>query len=274
MRRRVFATAGAAAIGAATAVAALAIGTTTGFAATTTSSAYGVEAIGPLPIEPTPYVESTDGTTKTDSLAKLPDNPLLGLTLAEVSAGDDKASVTLADVALGGDLPEPPPELVDFCENLPDTPAPDLPLPEPPDDFPLPGPGDLPADNLQDFCKLILTPPSSLVEAELIEVSCDGDEGGVKIVGLKILGQEVPDVEVPEPNMGIPENPLLTLTANKQVKGDDGSFSVTGLEINVGDGAQIINLANATCGAGADDDDDDPTATPPPPVTTGLPVTG
>jgi len=100
MKRRAIAAAGAAAVGAAAAVVALVAGTTVGFAETSTSSAYGVAAEGVLEIEPIPYVESSDGSTKTDSLVELPENPLLNVAVAKVSAGDGQASVKLADVSV------------------------------------------------------------------------------------------------------------------------------------------------------------------------------
>lgn len=268
MRRRVFATAGVAGIGALTAVAALAIGTTTGFAATTTSSAYGIAAEGPIPIEPTPYVESTDGTEKSSTALELPEEaaPLITLEVAKVTAGDDKASVQLVNTAIGnGPVPE---ELQGILDQFADALKP-ICEQDPP---PIPLPPEL-AEQL-DPAKLCqnLTAPPALLKLGLIEVYCEDGKGGVDIADVTLLGQEIDIPEVP-PNSGGPENPLLNITMNKQVKGDDGSLSVTGLEINIGgEEGETISLGNATCGKG--EKVDTPTATPQPPVTTGLPVTG
>lgn len=285
MKRRAIAAAGAATLGAATAVVALVAGTTVGFAETSTSSAYGVAAEGVLEIEPLPYVESSDGETNTDSLVELPENPLLNAAVAKVSAGDDKASVKLADVSLlpvdvqlPGSLKDLDKALDDFrgklgeqCDNV----APEAKL-------------QLPKNPLTDLLNKVteaLNPKrlcdvikgkQSVLELGLVEVYCDGDEGGLKIADVKLLGQKIDLPEAPE-NIGLPKNPLLQLTVNKQeANEDDGSFSVTGLELDLLDGTQVLKLGNATCGVTAADDgeDDTPTATKPAPVTTGLPVTG
>lgn len=287
MKRRAIAAAGAATLGAATAVLALVAGTTVGFAETTTSSAYGLAAEGALPIDPTPYVESTDGTTKTSSLLELPDNPLLAAGAAKLTAGKDKASVEVlnAGVLPGAELPEELEPLQDALSQLADALAPvcdaEVPqLPELPDN-PLSDILDGIGDALDPgaLCEALEGGLPSVLEVGLIRVHCEGDTGGTQIADVTLLGQELPIPEAPA-DLGIPENPLLALTANKQTNNDDGSFSVTGLEINLGDGAEVITLANATCGVSDEDDDDDdgdddgPTATKPAPVTTGLPVTG
>lgn len=282
MRRRAIATAGAATLGAATAVAALVIGTTTGFAETTTSSAYGIEAVGPIPIEPTPYVESTDGSTKTASGGELPEElaPLATLKIGALMAGNDEASSKLVELGLlpGAGLPEELAPLQDALDQLAaqlkplcDAGSPIEQIPSNPITDALP-PELVEALDPQQLCDAFEGAAPAVLEVGLIDAHCKGDAGGVTIADVKLLGQAVP-VPEPEPNMEIiPANPLLAVMANKQVKRDDGSFSVTGLEINLGDGAQIINLSNATCAKGVKDEP--PTATPPPPVTTGLPVTG
>lgn len=279
MKRRVIAAAGAATLGAATAVVALVASTTVGFAETSTSSAYGIAAEGAIPLDPTPYVESTDGSTQTSNAFELPEElkPLISLTAAEVTAGDDKASVKLLDV---GVLPigELPAELESAFEQFKAALQPLCSAGDPIDQIPSNPLTDALPDELKDvldpnqLCDSLDDPPSSLLELGVVEVYCEGDEGGVRLVDVTLLGQQLPIPEAPEDLPEFPENPLLTVAANKQVKGEDGSFSVTGLEINLGDGAQILRLANATCGAS--EKDDDPTATPPNPVTTGLPVTG
>jgi hypothetical protein len=282
MRRRAIAAAGAATLGAATAVVALVAGTSVGFAETTTSSAYGIEAVGPIPIEPTPYVESTDGSTKTTEAFQMPDNPLVKLGLANLSAGDQEASSELLRVALlpGAALPEELAPLQDALDQLAAALEPLCAAEPPVDQLPENPITDALPEELLDaldpnqLCEGLEGGLPALLSLDAVEVFCEGDQGGVKLVDLAVFGQKAPDFPEPEPNTAIiPENPLITVTANKQETLEDGSFSVTGLEINLGDGAQIIRLSNATCG-GTKDDDNPPTATPPPPVTTGLPVTG
>lgn len=279
MKRRAIAAAGAATLGAATAVVALVASTTVGFAETTTSSAYGIAAEGAIPLEPTPYIESTDGSTQTSNALELPDNPLVSLTAAELTAGDDKASVELLDVGVLpiGELPE---ELEGAFEQLKaalqplcDAGNPIEQIPSNPLTDALPGELKDALDPNQ-LCDALDDPPSALLELGVVRVYCEGDEGGVRLVDVTLLGQKLPIPEAPEDLPEFPENPLLTVAVNKQVKGDDGSFSVTGLEITIGGDAQKLTIGNATCGATDKDDDDDPTATPPNPVTTGLPVTG
>lgn len=268
MKRSALVGAGTGALGAATAVAALLIGSATGYAASTPSEAYGAfitSVIDP----PQPYVQWTDGATQEANLAELPENPLLALELAEVSAGDSVASVQLANVDVVPGAEAPPEldplieQLEELCANLPE------------DQSPIPPPEGLP-DDLQELCLLIADPPEmdALVSIDALKVACEGDTGTVEILGLTLLGQEI-DIPVnPPPNSGeqIPENPLLSLTLNKQTSTDDG-FTVQGVAINIGGEFDIV-LASATCGKPVEDEPDKPTATKPAPVTTGLPVTG
>lgn len=105
MRKR--ASMGAVALGAAAALAALLAGPGSGQAQDATSKAFGVFITGV--VEPAqPQVESTGGTRRSDSLAELPDNPLLDLAVARVTAANGTASATLADVRVlpGPDLPD------------------------------------------------------------------------------------------------------------------------------------------------------------------------
>lgn len=250
-----------------------------GYAAATTSSAFGVSAEGPAPIPKTPYVESTDGSPQSTGGGTIPDNPLLGGEVANLSAGNGEAAVKLLDVTVGGDLPAPPQELLDFCEQLPDQGVPELPenpLPDPGLPIPLPPPGELPADDLRSLCQLLLSPADALLSADVVQVSCDGDEGSVRVMGLEIAGQAVP-VPDPEPNMSpAPANPLINFTVNKQTSNPDGSFTVSALEVSLGDGTEVATLGSTTCGArvAASDDDDPAPAPAPTPVPADIPVTG
>jgi hypothetical protein len=249
-----------------------------------TSSAYGFKAEGPFPAEPMPFVESRDGSERTAQLGAAPENPLLAVGAGTVTAGDRSASVELLDVEVGrgllAELPDVPPELLELCQNLPEQGLPTPPggLPE----VPLPGlPSleELPADDLRSLCELVLTPPESLLAVELVRVSCDGRDGTVEVAGLRVAGTEVPAPELPV-GAGIPANPLITVTANRQTENPDGSFTVEGLVIDLGDGTQEITLGSATCGGavavpgGRPPVEEPPVAEAPQPVPADVPVTG
>lgn len=258
---------------------ALTVGSTPGHAEGTASSAYGLAAEGPIPIEATPFVESTDGSPKTSSLVELPENPVVGLAAATVTAEGDTASVQLADVAVGGgllaEIPAPPQELVDACEQLEagltDTIDPSLldPLLDPLGEAGLPV-EDLPVSDLTQLCETLLTPPDSLLGVEVLEVFCDGDTGGIRIAGVDLLGQPI---EVPgtEPNTEIPADPLLNVTLNRQTSNADGSFTVEGLVVSLIDGTEVLTVGSATCG---NPRRTLPVAPAPVPVETRAPVTG
>jgi hypothetical protein len=253
--------------------------TTPGHAEGTASSAYGLAAVGPLPVEATPKVASTDGSRQTTSLAELPDNPLIELQAATVTAEADTASVQLVGTTVGGDLlsqlPEPPAELTQLCTSLPETGLPTGELPEPPA-LPIPGLEDLPsleelpADDLRSLCQLLTTPPDSLLGAGVIEVACQGDSGTVTVADLDVLGQPV-TIPSTAPNTEIPADPLLNITVNRQTSNADGSFTVEGLVVSVGDGTEVITLGSATCG---NPRRTPPVAPAPVPVQAHVPVTG
>lgn len=274
MRRRAIAGVGAAAIGVATAVAALVVGTSLSHAASTTSSAYGLAAEGPIPIEPTPTVESNDGQTHTSTQLELPDNPLISLRAATVSAGDNTASVELLDLGLGGG--EVPPGLQDVLDQLAEGLAPmceQEPLPEQlPEEV-----GGLIPEEVGDaldpaqLCESLQDPPA-LLRVGLVKVFCEGNTGGVQVAEVSLFGQVIP-IPPAEPNtVIIPPNALVSITANKQTENEDGTFNVKGVEINLGDGEEIITLGSATCGPF--EEPTEPPAPSPTPVTTPLPVTG
>lgn len=225
-----------------------------GHAADRPSSAYGLAAEGQVPVPRTPYVESVDGRQRSSSALEIPGNPLLSVRAATVTAGADSAAVEILDLIVGPgalDQLKVPPELKAACDNLPAQGAEDLPVPDidlPDLGLPLPdslGTKDLPVKNLPELCKLLLTPPSSVLGLDALNVWCEGDRGGVDVGSLTLLGQRI---KVPNtPGAMIPAAPLATITVNEQTKRPDGSFSVTGLVINLGNGAEIIRLGSVTC---------------------------
>lgn len=266
-----------------------------GIAAARPSSAYAVSAEGQVPIAKTPYAESPDGSRKTSSALELPQNPLLSVRAGTATAGNDSASVELFDVVVGPDVlrqVKVPPELKQTCATLPaqgadDLPIPDLPLPDLGLPLPTPSTADLPAKNLPELCNLLLTPPSSLLGIDAINVWCSGDDGGVDVGSLTLLGQKIA-VPTTKQVVTIPAAPLATITVNERTQRSDGSFTITGLTINLGNGAQIIRLASATCAKPAAQPtpkptpaqnlpapvDHPPAAPIPTPIKTHHPVTG
>lgn len=296
MRRQTVLTAATAGALAVVAAAALVAAAPAGHAAARPSSAYGVGVDGQAPVPKTPYIESKDGKQRSSTALELPKNPLLSARGATVAAGSDSASVEILDVVVGPNILDQvkvPPELKKSCDQLPDTGADDLPVPdlELPDlGLPVPLPKsvdtlDLPVKNLPELCKLLLTPPSSLLGIDAINVYCDGDSGGVDVGSLTLLGQKI---DLPDsPSSSIPATPLATISMNKQTKHSDGSFTVTGLEIDLG-GAAVIRLGSVTCATPAKvqpkpspsptrplpESDSVPYAPPAKPIETRHPVTG
>lgn len=244
-----------------------------GNAAARPSSAYAVSAEGQVPVDRTPYAESLDGKRQTTSALELPKNPLLSVRAGTATAGNDSASVELFDVIVGPDVlsqVKVPPELKETCASLPaqgadDLPLPDLPLPGLGLPLPAPSTGDLPAKNLRELCNLLLTPPSSLLAIDAVNVWCSGDDGGVHIGSLTLLGQKVA-VPTTKQEVTIPAAPLATITVNQRTMRSDGSFTITGLTINLGNGAQIIRLASATCATPTANTTPKPTPTQNPPA--------
>lgn len=282
MRPRALAGAGATALGAVTAIAALVIGTTAGYAETVPSSAYGIAAEGPVPIEPTPYVESTDGSRQENSALTLPENPLVSLEVAKVVADEEAASAELLNLGLvpGAELPEqlsalnePLQQLTSGLEPACEAENPANDVNDAIDDLLGGGIGDQ-LDPQQLCDSITATEMPALVSIELVKVACDATSGSVEIANVALLGQQVQIPPLEEETPILPENPLVTITANKQTTHDDGSFTVVGLEIDLGDGTEVITLGSATCGFNKPDEPEKPTAPPPTPVTTGLPVTG
>lgn len=269
MRRRAIAGAGASAVGAVTAAAALLIGSATGYAAPGPSEAYGV-FIGGIIEPPQPYVQSDDGTEKTDSIFEAPENPLIGLKVAEVKAGDSKASAKLVGLGVlpGAEAPE---QLQDLLDQLAEGLAPvcDQDPPEQLSDV-LPPPLAEQLDPAK-LCAALEGGTPAALSLDLLTAQCEGTKGSVQVAGLAVLGQEVEVPLNPEPNTEVPLGPLGTITFNKQAGTDDG-FTVQAAAINLGGQLEIV-LASATCGK-ATPDNPAPTATKPAPVTTGLPVTG
>lgn len=237
--RRGIAGAGAAAIGAATSVTALVLGTTTGLAQTGVSSAYAVAAEGPVPIEPTPYVESTDGRTQTDSAVSVPLGEYGSVNVGEVMAGNNTASVTLTDVSVAHE-----------------------------------GTGSLRIEALKIEC----TGDQSALEIANITANGEPHAvpGPVEMetIDLQQLGNVTFHQQVSNADGYTANGVVINL-----LPGTDAEQTITLASVTCGGPADDGGAAdNGGADGGADGDKGDggdgPTATKPAPITTGLPVTG
>lgn len=259
----------------------LGLTTSTGHAESSTSSAYGVAAQGPVAIPPSPSLESTDGSRQEKTEAEIPGDPLLNAKLGQLMAGNSEASVQLVDLAVL-ELDALPAELTDGveqlraqCQNLPEEGTEKLPEELTEEEVPLAGGvgiDDLPADSLQQVCDLVLSPGDSLVSADVVEASCSGTSGSSRVTGLKVSGVPV-DVSGGPNSKAVPENPLLDITMNRQKRNNDGSFTVDALAITIA-GEQEITVGSATCGGPVQAQRAPQEAPKPTPVPARVPVTG
>lgn len=272
------------------------------------SSAFGLELniADNAVIEPLPTVESTDGKVVTDSLIGLPSNPVASGGVINVSAENGKASSSVTDLGVGdGLLSQLPPALTTqlgaACTTLvqaidPVTGAVNGVLTPvlstlggllgqvsnatdgTPLDLSLLGAIDLsklaPLD-LLGLCD-VLAGKDKLVAAGAVIAECNGDTGTTKLTDLTALGLPV-DIDVTKPNASVSIPGLLTITANRQTKNADGTFTVDALYVNLLDQVELT-VSSATCGNVTTDtgpttptETDAPTPTP---VESHVPVTG
>ncbi|WP_181781147.1 choice-of-anchor P family protein [Pseudonocardia pini] len=68
-----------------------------------------------------------------------------------------------------------------------------------------------------------------LVKADLVKTWCDGDEGGLDLVGASILGQPL---TATQPGTTVDVSPLIKVELNKQTR-RDGTLTVEGLKVTV-----------------------------------------
>jgi hypothetical protein len=257
-------------------------------AAATKSYAYGISVNGE---GKQPYVESTDGSTQTNPDASLPDNPLLSGTIAKFQAGDDYASIRIADLTVGSAAGELAPlfeqlqQLQTACEGLGEAPTEQV--------FDgirdnLPTGIQLPTEEqVIDFCNaLVDVDLPSVASIGTVDIECDGDSGRVALADTSVLG-----APAPEPLQGdVPANtklftgeaaPLaqaLQVTFNRQTAKPNGAFSVDGVVVEAGGGQLEIVLGHTTCGeplpAGRAPAQAPAPAPAPDPVRQSVPVTG
>jgi hypothetical protein len=249
------------------------------------SSAYGIQAAGPVPIEPSPYVESSGGPQEQTAVELPPESPVQGTVLSLRAHGNaSTANVHLTDLVASSEdlqgvvdqLPELPPELEQACADIASGAEP---LEEGLD--PLTGvlPEILQGLSVDELCNLTTLDPAALISIDTLKVWCAGDEGGMSIANLNLLGQPV-NVPSTGPNSTlIPQNPLdaaVKITLNQQTQNPDGSFTVNGVVVDLGGGEEVITLGSATCGEPTvtKRPPKQPDAPRPTPVPTHHPVTG
>ncbi|MEJ7775728.1 MAG: hypothetical protein WKF72_13065 [Nocardioidaceae bacterium] len=260
-------------------------------AAPTRSSAYGiaVNAGGQEVVPPSPSVESTDGSTQSTGGEIPPEaGPLLSGGVLELSAGDDEARVSVTNLTIGNLAASLPPELREQLDQLQAACAglEQAPVEELPDIL-----GELPVvveqpteEELIEFCNGLLDGDfANLATIDTLQVACTGDIGTVTVLGASALGSGAPlDLENVEPNTELfPDNPLLSVTLNRQSNGPRGGFTVDGLVVSLGEGEAEAVVASTTCGEGipqAAGDSEEPTEPPiapaPTPQVGSAPVTG
>lgn len=266
------------------------------------SSAFGLELnlAGNAVITPTPFVESTDGTLVTDSVADLPVDPLLdaGLITASAENGHAESSVANLDVVLVdgalAPLTELGTQLAPLCDVLDQIPLstiidgatgtdgnllPELLGPivealDPAIDLSLLTALDLsevlPAQ-LGDLCDFATS--GNLLGADAVTASCDGDTGNTVIEGTNGLVGSLIDTNTPNSSVAIPG--VVEVTVNRQTANADGTFTVDAIYVNLLDQLELT-VASATCGEVTDDEEtDDPSDAPTPtPIESHVPVTG
>lgn len=261
----------------------------TSAAQATRSSAFGlaVYAQGDEAVPPTPYIESTDGSTQTTG-GGIPDNPLLSGAVAQLSAGNNQASVNLTDLVIGSAAEGLPQELKEGlsqlqagCAALEQSPGELPPIFE---QLPIPGLETPTNDELIAFCNGLLDGVvPNLLEVGVLDIACGGDAGRVTVTDLSALGAPLPDIagDVPPNTKVLPDNPLISITLNRQTAGPNGGFTVDGLVIDLGEGQGEVIAGSTTCGEVLPTSKPDPKPNPDPapapiptPVPQPVPVTG
>ncbi len=266
---------------AAVAVAAVVVAAPGASSATPTKSyAYGLSVNGE---GKQPYVESTDGSDQSQG-GEIPENPVLYGGVVSLSAGDDTASVRVADLTVGTALQELPPELTGqldelkaACAQIVD-PATD-PIPDVLGQLPIGGVDQPTNDEIVAFCNdLVDGTIPDLAEIDALDVKCSGDSGAVTIAGLKVLGAQVPLAgSIPQNTTVLPAESPVQITLNRQTPHKDGSYTVDGIVATVGPNSEgEVVIGSTTCGIPiAQKSNPGPKPAPKPsPVPTTAPVTG
>lgn len=231
-------------------------------AAPTKSYAYGLSINGE---GKQPYVESTDGSTQTQGTPDFPSDldPAVSGTIAQLQAGDDFASVRVADLTVGQGLAGLPTELKDGIGQLTQLCTEAVqPATEPTapvfDGIRENAPTELELADQQDvvaFCTGLLdNEVPALVGVTGLEVQCDGDSGAVTLAGVSLLGADLPLAGEIEPDTKLlagdaaPLAEAAQVTFNRQTSRGNGAFDVDGMVISLGGGEGEIIVGHTTCG--------------------------
>lgn len=277
--------AGALLVGAATVV--VVGGATTGTAAGTPSSAYGITAslAGNQLLAPTPYVVSTTGALVSDSLATVPVPDIANVGLVEVTAQNNHATSNVAGVTVSGtsltsgalkpvgDALAPVLDQVGaVCDQLNaattvltdplSSTLTDLvnqlgaglaPLTEPTTGGVITGAELL--DNLTPVCDA-LDNLGELISIGAVTAQCTGNTGTSHVGEISLLG--LPAILPEGTNQALSQGalgalaPLVDLKLNTQTTNADGTFSVTALTLDLlsAAGAPVVHLeiGHVTCG--------------------------
>ncbi|HSX67054.1 hypothetical protein [Nocardioides sp.] len=310
MKRELKAAVGATALLAGAATVVVVGGATSGTAAGTPSSAYGITAslAGNELLAPTPYVVSTTGAPESDSLATVPVPDLANVGLVEVTAENNHATSNVAGVtveatglaAVTDALAPVLDPLRDGCDQL--AAATEVPLNQvsgavtdlvnqlgsaignPVLTAPLVEQVEV-LGNLNAVCDT-LDDLGQLISIGAITAECTGKTGVSTVGDISLLG--LPVVLPEGVNQALSDGalgalaPVLDLKLNTQTTNADGTFSVTALELDVlaaaGDPVVHLEIGHVTCGNVTNDVDPTDPAVPaapkPTPIKTDVPVTG
>ncbi len=287
MKRELKAAAGAGAllVGAATVV--VVGGATTGTAAGTPSSAYGITAslAGTQLVAPTPYVVSTDGSLKSASTINVPIPGLADVTVNGVTAENNHATSDVAPITISGDaltsgslkpVGDALAPVLDGVQTVCDQLASattvlldpvsqgvtDLvnqlgvglaPLLEPDNGGVLTNAELL--DNLTPTCDA-LDNLGTLITVGAVTAECTGTTGTSHVGNINLLG--LPVVLPLGTNQALADGalgalaPIVDIRLNTQTTNADGTFSVTALELDLlgAAGAPVVSLeiGSVTCG--------------------------
>ncbi len=313
MKRELKAAIGATALLAGAATVVVVGGATSGSAAGTPSSAYGITAsiAGNELLPPSPYVVSTDGQPVSSSLIEVPVPDLLNLGAVNAFAENNHATSSVATTSINGDIlttgalapvGDALTPILDQVGSICDQLAAAVPL-------------DQVASGLTDAVNQLggalapLTQPDNggvLTNTELLSsldpvcdtldnlgelitigavtAECTGKTGTSKVGDISLLGLPV---DLP---LGINQAlsdgalgalaPILDVKLNNQTTNADGTFSVTALSLDLlsaaGDPVVHLEVGHVTCGQVTNDvtPTEVPSAPQPTPIKMDVPVTG
>lgn len=305
-KRQLAAVGGTLALVAAGASVALVGGLSSSNAAQAPSSAYGLVATGPIPIQKTPTVVSSDGKLATNSLVSLPTNPLLSGGILNVKAKNGYAHSDVADLgvvggglnALASQLSQLTSQLQPVCDALKQVPLSqvtgavnsglgtiDLSVLTPILNAVSGGTGiDLSLVTAVDLSKLlpedltglcaVLAGTASVVGADAVTTECHGHTGTFNVANLNLLGLPI-NVDTNQKNAKVEIPGVVKIETNRQTTNSDGSFTVDGIVIDLPilQNQEII-VTSATCGRVSTRTPPTSNAPTPTPTHTRAPVTG